>query len=192
VANEYPVAAKDISVANDRRNKAKQVLQYLGEVRNSGGDLNALPVGQGKWERIESVVDSGATVSVMSPEMAAEHEVVPSAASKAGVTYQVANGDEIENLGQKIIPVITDEGYIRGMQPQIANVTTSLESVRQMYNSGHMVVFDGPESFVMHKATGQIDYITDNGVNYTVGRWVIPKAEFQRMEAEASFRRQAP
>ena len=78
------------------------------------------------------------------------------------------------------------------MRPQIANVTTSLESVRQMYNSGHMVVFDGPESFVMHKTSGQIDYITDNGVNYTLGRWVIPKAEFQRMEVEASFRRQAP
>ena len=151
-----------------------------------------MPIGQGRWERIESVVDSGVTVSVMSPEMAAEYEVVPSEASVAGVTYQVANGDEIANLGQKIIPVVTDDGYLRGMQPQIANVTTSLESVRQMYNTGHMVVFDGPESFVMHKATGQIDYITDNGVNYTLGRWVVPKAEFKRMEDEASFRRQAP
>ena len=114
--------------------------------------------------------------------------MVPSEASMAGVTYQVANGDEIANLGQKIIPVVTDEGYLRGMQPQIANVTTSLESVRQMYNSGHMVVFDGPESFIMNKTSGEINMIQDNGLNYTIGMWVIPKDELLAMEQEMGIR----
>ena len=147
-----------------------------------------------KWERIESVVDSGATVSVMGPEFAAAYDVQPSAASRAGVTYTVANGDEVENLGEKVVPVITDEGGLHAITSQIANVTTSLSSVRQIYKSGHMVVFDGPESFILHKQIGAINLIRDDGVNYTLGLTVVPKAEFEKMEAEhqAGFHWPAP
>jgi hypothetical protein len=49
---------------------AQNVIHYLREARRNGGDIHALPAKQGKWEYIESVVDSGATVSVMNPEMA--------------------------------------------------------------------------------------------------------------------------
>jgi hypothetical protein len=72
------------------------------------------------------------------------------------------------------------------MHSQCANVTTSLDSVRQMYNTGHMVIFDGPESFVLHKTSGEVNKIRDTGLNYLLGRWVIPKAEFNQMQAEAS------
>jgi hypothetical protein len=172
------------SEPSDKSGIAKAVLHYLGLARNSGGNLNALPESNGRWERIESIVDSGATVSVMNPEMGAEYEATASAASRAGVTYTVANGDELDNLGEKVLPVVTDEGTIRAVQPQLANVTASLTSVRQLYGSGHMVVFDGPESFIMNKTSGEINMIQDNGVNYTIGMWVIPKDELLALEQE--------
>jgi hypothetical protein len=60
-----------------------------------------------------------------------------------------------------------------------------------LYNSGHLVVFDGPESFIMNKLTGELNMIQDNGTNYTIGMWVVPKDALQGMEAEG-FGRQAP
>ena len=123
------------------------------------------------------IVDSGATVTVMNPENAKQYAVTPGAASRAGVMYQVANGDEIENLGEKFIPVVTDEGTTRGVRTQIANVSRPLGAVRQMYQSGHLVVFDGPDRFCVHKETGEVNHIKDDGVNYTMGMWVIPKSE---------------
>ena len=61
-----------------------------------GGNLNAVPLAESQWERLQGVVDSGATVSGMGPEVEAKHKVKPSEASKAGVSYQVANGDELD------------------------------------------------------------------------------------------------
>ena len=71
--------------------------------------------GEGDWEYVEAIVDSGATVTVIPPHVGKEYEVVPGEASKAGVKYEVANGDEIPNLGEKFLPVVTAEGSWRGM-----------------------------------------------------------------------------
>jgi hypothetical protein len=176
---------------SDQRCVAKQMMNFLGEVRSAGA-INALENSKG-WERIESVVDSGATVSVMPPDVAKEYEVMPSVASRSGVTYQVANGDEIDNLGEKTIPVVTDDGWLQGVYTQVAGVTTPLSSVRQMNKAGYVVVFDGDQSFMMNKVNGNVNMIVDNGINYTMGMYVIPKTEFSKMEADyAGFQRQAP
>ena len=105
---------------------------------------------EGGWEYLEAILDSGATVTVIPPHVGKEYEVVPSAASKAGVKYEVANGDEIPNLGEKLLPVVTNEGSWRGMLAQVADVSTALQSVRALVKSGHVVVFGdesgGPEN----------------------------------------------
>ena len=131
----------------------------------------------GKWERLECVVDSGATVSVMPAECAKEYAAQPSAASRAGVTYQVANGDELANLGEKLVPIVTDEGTMKGLYSQIAAVTSPLQSVRQLNRTQHVVVFDGEDSFTLNKVTGEVNYIRDDGTNFLMGVWVIPKDE---------------
>ena len=38
----------------------------------------------------------------------------------------------------------------------------------------------------MAETSGEVFKIRDTGLNYLLGRWVIPKAEFDRMSAEAS------
>ena len=98
-------------------------------------------VSEGGWEYLEAILDSGATVMVIPPHVGKEYEVVPSEASKAGVKYEVANGEEIQNLGEKFWPVVTAEGSWRGMLAQVADVSKALQSVRALVRSGHVVVF---------------------------------------------------
>ena len=61
-----------------------------------------------EWKAIDAILDSGASVTVIRPHMAGGYEVRESAASRAGVHYEVANGDEIPNLGVKSFPVVTE------------------------------------------------------------------------------------
>ena len=91
--------------------------------------------------------------------------------------YACANGDTIPNLGEKALPVVTREGTVHGYLSQLADVTTSLQSVRHLHKSGHLVVFDGPDSFMYNKRTGEVNMIEDDGFNYVQGLWVIPPEE---------------
>ena len=107
--------------------------------------------------------------------------MVPSEASKAGVRYEVANGKEILNLGEKLLPVVTDEGSWRGMLAQVADVSKALQSVRALVRSGHVVVFGdgdgGLEHYVDNKTTGETNFVRDDGVNYLMSLHIAPRAE---------------
>ena len=136
---------------------------------------------EGEWEHLEAILDSGATVTVIPPHVGKEYEVVPSEASKAGVRYEVANGEEIPNLGEKLLPVVTDEGSWRGMLAQVADVSKALQSVRALVRSGHVVVFGdgdgGTERYVYNKTTGETNFVRDDGVNYLMSLHIAPRAE---------------
>ena len=43
-------------------------------------------------------MDSGATVAVIPSHVGKGYDIVPGEASRAGVVYEIANGDEIPNL----------------------------------------------------------------------------------------------
>ena len=131
-----------------------------------------------EWEYIETILDSGATVTVIPPHVGRSYEVVPSAASRAGVKYEVANGDEIPNLGEKLMPVMTREGSMRGLRAQVADVSKALQSVRALVKAGHVVIFgDGEQGechYVYNKFTGETNEVTDDGINYLMGMYIIP------------------
>ena len=82
-----------------------------------------MPVSSAEWEYVEAVLDSGATVTVIPVHVGQGYDIVPSAASKAGVMYEIANGEEIPNLGEKLMAVVTDDGAWRGLQAQVADVS---------------------------------------------------------------------
>ena len=164
-----------------------QVRDQQGPTLNKVGEANF----EGKWERIRAIMDSGATVPVMSPSTGRHYKGTESEASKAGVMYACANGDTIPNLGEKAMPVVTQEGTVRGYFSQMADVTTPLQSVRHLYKSGHLVVFDGPESFMYNKNTGEVNAIEDDGFNYVQELWVIPPDELHNVNS-LDFTRQHP
>ena len=66
-------------------------------------------------EYIEAILDSGATVTVIPPHVGRGYDIVPGEASRAGVMYEIANGEEIHNLIEKLRPVLTAEGSWRGL-----------------------------------------------------------------------------
>ena len=158
--------------------KAQQKLSVFSEKK----PMSLKPLSEAnEWEYIETILDSGATVTVIPPHVGHAYEIRPSAASKAGVKYEVANGDEIPNLGEKLMPVMTREGSMRGLRAQVADVSKALQSVRALVKAGHMVIFgdgdEGQSHYVYNKFTGETNEVTDDGINYLMGMYIVPPDE---------------
>ena len=132
----------------------------------------------GDWETIEAILDSGASVTVIPPHFGRGYEIQPGEASRAGVRYEVANGEEIPNLGEKNLLVMTEEGTWRGLKAQVAEVTKALQSVRGLVKAGHLVVFgdgeDGCQHYILNKITGEVNNVADDGINYLMRMHVVP------------------
>ncbi len=84
------------------------------------------PTSGQKFEVMSAIVDSGATVPVMSPETGKSYELQESAGSKNGVEYEVADGGTLAELGQKLMAVFTAEGTLRGYSTRCADVSKPL------------------------------------------------------------------
>lgn len=196
---EFPSLAYSTAVAKDKRRAREKIPKqpftrspcwafggnFMPFTENrsqaAGPSLMPLTRGPGEWEYIEAIVDSGATVTVIPPTCGQDYAIVKGEAAIAGVTYTVANGDDLPNLGEKTLPVMTLEGSMRGLRAQVANVSKPLQAVRSLVRAGHIVVFgggeNGDENYVLNRVSGEINHVRDDGVNYLMGMYVIPKAE---------------
>ena len=139
------------------------------------------------WEVLLAIMDSGATVPVLHPKTGKDYEVEESPASKAGVEYEIANGDTLPNLGQKRIAVMTEEGTVRGYSSQCADVSKSLQSVRAMVGSKHAVCFglgpEGQDHLIINRVSGEINRMVDDGVNYLQRLRIIPPDQLDAVQA---------
>ena len=165
-------------------------LNFLGAAQ-AEGEIQAVAPVSGEWEPFEVIMDSGANVSVGPRDVGvkAGYQVQEGEASRAGVCYTAANGGEIPNLGERFLAVLTEEGTVRGVEQQVADVTKSLEAIRANVKAGHTVVFDddgtgrGVGSLMVNKTTGEVNAIHDDGSNYVMRRWIIPKNEVPQIVA---------
>ena len=155
-------------------------LSVLSEKRPA---QSLMPVSCSDWEYVEFILDSGATTTVIPMSVGKAYEVQPSEASKAGVMYEIANGDEIPNLGEKLMPVVTAEGAWKGLLAQVADISKALQSVRSLVKAGHVVVFGDDDengdggNYIVNKVTGEYTSVKDDGLNYILGVYVAPKHE---------------
>ena len=138
------------------------------------------------WEVISAVVDSGATITALHPKDASAYKVEESAASRSGVIYETAGSEDLVNLGEKKIAVLTTEGTLRGFHSQIAEVSSPLESVRQLLGSKHCVLFglgeDEEEHLIINKLTGEVNRLRDDGINYLHDMLVVPPDEVANVQ----------
>ena len=159
---------------------AKQSLDVFME-RKDISTLCPMSEPGAQWEVMTSVVDSGATITVVSPETGRGYAVIEGEAAKKGTEYEIANGDSIPNLGEKKMAVMTREGSLRGFSTQVADVSRNLQSVRQLIASGHAVCFGlGPDSsshIIVNKVSGEVNHMRDDGVNYLQDLWVVPEGQ---------------
>ena len=109
-------------------------------------------VGDQEWEELEMTVDSGATETVINEDMLQNIELKQGQAFKRGVKYEVANGEVIDNLGEKSFEGVLESGEVRGVTAQVCDVNKALMSVRKMVNAGNRVVFE-PDGGYIHNVT---------------------------------------
>ncbi len=143
--------------------------------------LYPVNVKSGKWEVISAIVDSGATITAIKPTAGKAYKVEESEASRNGVEYEVANRDYVPNFAEKKMAVLTPEGTLRGCHSQVADISSNLQSVRQLFASKHCVLFGlGPtedDHLIINKVSGEINRIREDGTNYLQDLLVVPPDE---------------
>ena len=128
-------------------------------------------------------MDSGATETVMAEEtLNGVIDITEGAACKRGVTYEVADGTEIPNLGERRFLGYTEDGGAKGMTAQICAVNKTLMSVSKIASKGNRVVFDDDGSYIQDKESGERTWLTQSGGMYYLKMWVSRKST-----AEAGF-----
>ena len=174
-------SSRDIEKGVKQMKTLTQSARVFSECCRSGSlrplQTESMATMMGKFQVISAIMDSGATVPVMSPEAAKDYDLMESPGSLAGQEYEIANGDTLKNLGQKLMAVMTAEGTLRGYKTQCADVSKPLQSVRALVKSGHAVCFglgDGDDHLVINKLTGEINRLRDDGINYLQDLLIIP------------------
>ena len=140
-------------------------------------------VADDQWVEIDVAVDSGATETVMAEStLSGVIDITEGAACKRGVTYEVANGEEIPNLGERKFLGFMEDGAARAITAQVCAVNKTLMSVSKIASRGNRVVFDDDGSYIEDKATGEKTWMTQVGGMYSLKMWVSRKST-----AEAGF-----
>ena len=101
---------KTIWSPDERR--AKGIINLLQTIELEG--IMAV-TGDGDWELLEFAVDSGATETVVPPDVLHCINLMQEAASNRGVEYEVANGEKIQNLEEEKFVGTSEEGTERSM-----------------------------------------------------------------------------
>ena len=125
-----------------------------------------------EWEEIEMGVDSGASETVVGPDMIPNVETVDGEQKKKGIKYEVATGELIPNLGEKSFVAVSENNITRSLTSQVADVNQALLSVRKMMAAGHRVVFDSEGSYIEDKETGEFMDMRDDGSMFLLKLWV--------------------
>ena len=129
------------------------------------------------WEEIEFAVDSGASETVVGPDMIESAETRPGAASRRNTCYEVANGVRIANLGEKQVQAVSYEGLKVGIKAQVCEVNKGLLSVRRLVEKGNRVVFAAKEAggSYIQDSTGRKMHLEERRGMYMLKLWT--KAE---------------
>ena len=86
-----------------------------------------------EWEELEIAVDSGASVTVIGRDMV---KAVEAKGARPEVKYEVADGSQIEHLGEKTFTAFTDSGSEHYMTAQVTEVNKALLSVSKLTSKG--------------------------------------------------------
>ncbi len=140
VRKSYTDARSRRARMNDRSSVKSGEVGSLKEIMiGYAGAVEEAP----EWEELEMNVDSGASVTVIGPDMV---KAVQAKGARPDVKYEVADGSYIEHLGEKNFTAITDAGLEHYMTAQVTDVNKALLSVSKIVSKGCRVVFDEDSS----------------------------------------------
>ena len=150
----------------------------VGGLNKSSCDYARIEEG---WTHVRVIPDSGAIQSVAPKEMAVGYPIRPSAGSMRGQQYVSASGDEIPNEGEQFLPIMSAEGHQTTQRWQMAEVTRPLQSVGELCDQGHRVVFGRGGGYVVDVQTGNITAFARENGTYLMDMWIPPSAAAQQM-----------
>ena len=127
---------------------------------------------QVEYQKVEALVDSGATDSVIPTKMLSEFGTTPGEASLGGVIYSTADGGQIPNLGERKVGFRTREGHDCSTVFQVADVKRPLLSVTALASKGNKVAFDSTGGTITHTATSRVTRFRRQGGVYILDMWV--------------------
>jgi len=132
----------------------------------------------GEWEELMMAVDSGATETVVSGENAKSIPTVSGPASKSGVKYSTANGEVLDNEGEKHMFMSSAEGVNRAMTAQVTEVNKPLLSVSKMVKAGNTVIFSPEGSYIYDGYTGETMSLEESKGLYWLKVWIKSSSGF--------------
>jgi len=100
------------------------------------------------------------------------------AASKSGVKYALANGETVENEGEKHMMASSGEGVNRMITAQVTEVSKPLMSVSKLVKAGNTVVFSPEGSYVYDGYNGETMNLEARNAMYMLKVWVKPASGF--------------
>ena len=184
ISDEAADEARKKSEEQDRQNNAAadlgRRLTSLNFLKALGGTLS-MTKESSQWQQLIIMVDSGASESVAPAGAATNVPIVESLGSRSGVTYEVANGQVIDNLGQKDCIVMARGGSSEQILSfQICEVHKPLLSVSKLLAVGKRVIFDDEWSYIEDKFTGErLTLVPKDGL-FELHCWVRPEQDFPR------------
>lgn len=107
------------------------------------------------WTCLPISVDSGACDNGLHPDVLPAYVdgVVEAEASSNHQDFAAANRETNLKYGELKIPLGTKEQPLRGIVIQAAKVKKAFGNVQKFNETGHIVLFDGPNPFIYKKAT---------------------------------------
>jgi len=173
--------SEQLSLENEMVKKLGRMIAGLSIKKES---LSPCTKKETEWTKLSLVVDSGACESVIdAAEQLPGYPIMETKASRSGLTYASATGEDILNLGEVRVPMMTRESTKRSMKLQAAEVARPLASVKRICEAGHTVTFDDEGSYIIKKDTGEINYLREDSGNYMFDVWIPPSSSvptFQR------------
>ena len=154
----------------------KEATAVAADTLGDAPNLSACTSNNAGWTCISLAVDSGACDNVIDMDDLPGYAdfVRETMASKNGINFVSASGDPIPNFGEVKVPMFTREGTCRGMTFQAAGVAKPLGSVKRMIMTGHIVVFDSDGSYIMNKATKELNALREEDGNFMLDLWIPP------------------
>ena len=117
------------------------------------------------------VVDSGACDSAI-PSSIMPQVPVNTNTSQYGTVYKVANGNNIDNEGEKKFMAYTDSGQQKVFNMQVAAVDKPLLSVSGVVKRGNRVVFDPQGSYIENLHTWEVTPVYEVNGMYSLPTWI--------------------
>ena len=151
------------------RRSTGQGLHLFREIVPEG--VNSMEADPEEWQEVEMAVDSGATETVVSPDMLTNIETTEGSAYRRGVQYEVASGELIDNKGEKRFEGHGEHGEVRTITAQVCDVNKALLSVRKTVAAGNRVVFEPAGGYIEDLHTGERLHLREQGGMYTLRMW---------------------